>query len=110
MPNDISIDPDATAQRHWLDDDSWVDVTRGWMQGAAELYELLVASVDWQQGRVFRYERHIDEPRMGRWFSRDTPAPHPAITAAHRAIQHQYRVTFGGVRLAYYRGGRDGVA
>ena len=59
---------------------------------------------------MFRYERYLDEPRMGSWYSRDTPYPHPALTAAHRAIQHQYRVTFGGVGLAFYRDGRDSVA
>jgi alkylated DNA repair dioxygenase AlkB len=110
VATDITIDPDATPERRWLDDESWVDVTRGWLLGADELYTLLVSQVGWQQGRVFRYERYLDEPRMGSWYSRDTPYPHPALTAAHRAIQHQYRVTFGGVGLAYYRDGRDSVA
>jgi alkylated DNA repair dioxygenase AlkB len=107
---DISIDTEATTERRQLDDTSWVDVTRGYVRGADELYALLVESVGWRQGRVFRYERYLDEPRMGSWFSRDTPYPHPALTAAHRAIQHQYHVTFGGVGLAYYRDGRDSVA
>src|SRR5262249_1001834 len=106
----IAINPDAATERHQLDDESWVDVTRGWMRGADELYRGLVESVPWQQGRVFRYERYVDEPRMGHWYGRDTPYPHAALTAAHRAIQHQYRVTFGGVGLAWYRDGRDSVA
>ena len=110
MSADVSIEPDAVVERHQLDDDSWVDVTRGWLLGADELYDLLVEQVEWRQGRVFRYERYLDEPRMGSWFSRDTPYPHPALTAAHRAIQHRYRVTFGGVGLAFYRDGRDSVA
>jgi alkylated DNA repair dioxygenase AlkB len=107
---DVAINPDAITERRQLDRDSWVDVTRGWLRDADQLYELLVASVAWRQGRVFRYERYLDEPRLGCWFSRDTPYPHEALTAAHRAIQHQYRVTFGGVGLAYYRDGRDSVA
>ena len=106
----IAIDPDAITERRRLDDDSWVDVKRGWLRGADELYALLVEQVNWRQGRVFRYERYLDEPRMGSWFSRDTPYPHPALTAAHRAIQQEYRVTFGGVGLAFYRDGRDSVA
>ena len=110
MTESVSIDRDATRQRHDLDDDSWVDVTRGWLRGADDLYAALVEGVPWRQGRVFRYERYIDEPRLGSWFDRDTPYPHPALTAAHRAIQHQYRVTFGGVGLAFYRDGRDSVA
>jgi alkylated DNA repair dioxygenase AlkB len=107
---DVAINQDAATERRQLDDDSWVDVTRGWLFDADALYELLVDSVPWRQGRVFRYERYLDEPRLGCWYSRDTPYPHPALTAAHRAIQHQYRVTFGGVGLAYYRDGRDSVA
>jgi len=110
MVDEITIDPDAVTERTQLDDDSWVDVTRGWLLGADDVYARLVESVPWRQGRVFRYERYLDEPRMGSWYSRDTPYPHPALTAAHRAIQHQYRVTFGGVRLAFYRDGRDSVA
>src|ERR1700732_5376734 len=107
---DVAINADAITERRQLDADSWVDVTRGWLRDADQLYELLVASVAWRQGRVFRYERYLDEPRIGCWFPRDTPYPHPALTAAHRAIQHQYRVTFGGVGLAFYRDGRDSVA
>jgi alkylated DNA repair dioxygenase AlkB len=110
IPIDWGIDPDATAERHQLDDESWVDVTRGWMRGADEFYDQLAETVPWEQGRVFKYERYVDEPRVGSWYDRDTPYPHPALTAAHRAIQHQYRVTFGGVGLAWYRDGRDGVA
>jgi alkylated DNA repair dioxygenase AlkB len=106
----VSIDPDAPTERRQLDDGSWVDVTRGWLRGADEMFAALVDAVPWRQGRVFRYERYLDEPRMGSWYSRDTPYPHPALTAAHRAIQHQYRVTFGGVGLAFYRDGRDSVA
>lgn len=110
MTADISVNPDATRERRELDDDSWVDVTRGWLRGADEVYAALVDGVSWRQGRVFRYERYLDEPRMGSWFGRDTPYPHPALTEAHRTIQHQYRVTFGGVGLAFYRDGRDSVA
>jgi len=106
----VSIDRNATPQRHELDDDSWVDVTRGWLHGADDLYSALVEGVSWRQGRVFRYERYLDEPRLGSWFGRETPYPHPALTEAHRAIQHQYRVTFDGVGLAFYRDGRDSVA
>jgi alkylated DNA repair dioxygenase AlkB len=110
MTDDVTINADAIVERRRLDDESWVDVIHGWLQGADALYDHLVASVPWRQGRVFRYERYLDEPRLGSWYSRDTPYPHPALTAAHRAIQHQYRVTFGGVGLAYYRDGRDSVA
>jgi len=106
----IGIDRDAIPERRDLDDESWVDVTRGWLSGADDVYSALAVGVPWRQGRVFRYERYLDEPRLGSWFQRDTTYPHSALTAAHRAIQHQYRVTFDGVGLAFYRDGRDSVA
>jgi alkylated DNA repair dioxygenase AlkB len=104
------VDPDATPERIALDDTAWVDVTRGWLHDADDVYAALTELVPWRQGRVFRYERYLDEPRMGAWYGRDTPYPHPAITEAHRSIQRRYRVTFGGVGLAFYRDGRDSVA
>jgi alkylated DNA repair dioxygenase AlkB len=106
----FSLDRDAKPERLDLDDESWVDVTRGWLRGADDVYAALVEQVPWRQGRVFRYEVYRDEPRLGSWYQRDTPYPHPALTEAHRAIQHQYRVTFDGVGLAYYRDGKDSVA
>jgi alkylated DNA repair dioxygenase AlkB len=110
MTTGYSIERDAEPERLDLEDESWVDVFRGWVRGADDVYEALVEGVPWRQGRVFRYERYLDEPRLGSWFQRDTPYPHPALTEAHRTIQHLYRVTFGGVGLAFYRNGRDSVA
>jgi alkylated DNA repair dioxygenase AlkB len=110
VPAAISIDSDAQPERRDLGGGSWVDVTRGWLHGADDLYAALLEKVAWRQGRVFRYERYIDEPRMGAWCNRDTPYPDPALTAMHRALQHKYNVTFGGVGLAHYRDGRDSVA
>jgi len=104
------VDPGVTPERIELDDASWVDVTRGWLHDADAVYDALRDAVPWRQGRVFRYERYLDEPRMGAWFGRDTPYPHVALTESHRAVQRRYRVTFGGVGLAFYRDGRDSVA
>ncbi len=88
---------------------SWVDVARGWLDGADELHDVLLDAARWQQGRLFRYERYVDEPRLGAWFAvRDYP--HPALLEAHRWLRHRYRVDFDGVALAWYRDGRDSVA
>jgi alkylated DNA repair dioxygenase AlkB len=104
------IDTDVAVEHVELDATSWVDVSRGWVRGAGELYAALAASVPWQQGRVFRYERSIDEPRMGCWFGGDRPAPHPVFVDAQRAIEARYRVQFDGFALAWYRDGNDSVA
>ena len=111
MTAELAIDPDAVTERRQLDDDSWVDVTRGWLRDADDIYD----APRRRRSRGARAACSVTSATStsrawASWYSRDTPYPHPALTAAHRAIQHQYRVTFGGVGLAYYRDGRDSVA
>jgi alkylated DNA repair dioxygenase AlkB len=101
---------DLSFERTWLDETSWVDVCRGWVQGADEVTRAAVDNTSWTQGRVFRYERWIDEPRLGAAWSPGRPAPHPVLVEAHRVLQEHYRVAFGGFALQLYRDGRDSVA
>jgi alkylated DNA repair dioxygenase AlkB len=92
-----------------LDDRSWVGVARGWLGGADDVYAALVERAPWQQGRIFRYERWIDEPRLSSWARPGTDL-HPILTEVHRAVQRQCKVRFEGFALAWYRDGRDSVA
>ena len=107
---EASIADDPTVERIDLDAGSWVDVARGWIHRADELYTALTTSVDWQQGRVFRYERWLDEPRVGSWFGRGRPYPHQVFVDAERWLSARYGVPFDGFGLAWYRDGRDSVA
>lgn len=104
------VQREATFERLQLDPHSWVDVARGWLEGADEVYGALVEHVSWEQGRVFRYERWVDEPRLGGWWRPGSAAPHPVFNDLHRAIQSRTGVRFDGVALAWYRDGRDSVA
>jgi alkylated DNA repair dioxygenase AlkB len=97
-------------ERVWLDESSWVDVQRGWILDAAAVYRDVVASTAWTQGRVFRYEKWVDEPRLGAYRRVDDPHAHPALVEAQRQLQSHYRLRFDGFALAYYRDGRDSVA
>ena len=99
---------EPSVERVKLDATSWVDVVRGLVPEADAVHDELVASVHWEQGRVFRYERWIDEPRLGAYQSGD--ARHPALVEVQAWISRRYRVTFDGVALAWYRGERDSVA
>jgi alkylated DNA repair dioxygenase AlkB len=100
--------PTPTVERLQLDDSSWVDIVRGFVPRAGEVHDELVERVAWEQGRVFRYERWIDEPRVSSWQSGD--ARHPALAEAQAWIAERYSVTFDGVGLARYRDERDSVA
>jgi len=104
------VNPDAEAQRLQLDDGAWVDVYRGWLDGADELFDHLRDNVDWQAGRLFRYDHWVEENRLGAMWRRGMTLPHPVLAEAHKTIQRTYNVQFNGFGLMHYRNGRDGQA
>ncbi len=97
--------PDPNVERIDLDGRCWVDVVRGLVDRPDQVHDDLIRDVAWEQGRVFRYERWIDEPRLGGWQARADR--HPALAEAQDWISHRYQVPFDGVALARYRDGRD---
>ncbi len=105
-----SIAPDATFERIWLDDASWVDVARNWMTGADQLYTEVTESLPWRQGSMWRYERYVTEPRLTAWISCGRPVPYSALLDAYHALRRRYQVDFDGFGLSWYRDGNDSVA
>lgn len=101
---------DATTDRVVLDERSWVDVVRGFVTDADELHDEVAAAARWSQGRLFRYDHWVEEPRLGAYWKRGDPVPHPLLLEVHRALQTRYRVRFDAFALARYRDGRDGQA
>lgn len=101
---------DLVVERIQLDDRSWVDVCRGWVQNPDEVERALVETTPWNQGRIFRYDRWVDEPRLGAAWRPGRPVAHPLLVDAHRALRHHYGVPFEGFAMALYRDGRDSVA
>jgi alkylated DNA repair dioxygenase AlkB len=99
--------PDVEVQRIDLGRGSWVDVVRSLVPRAQEVHDDLVESVPWQQSRVFRYERYIDEPRLGAVRSGDDR--HPALVEVGEWLSARYRVPFGTVAMARYRHAADSV-
>jgi alkylated DNA repair dioxygenase AlkB len=104
-----AIDESVAFERLQLDEHTWIDIARGWLTGSAAVYDELVANVAFRQGRVWRYERWIDEPRLGAGGSVAKPG-HPVLADAQRAIATKYNVRFDGWGFAYYRDSRDSVA
>lgn len=86
---------------------SWVDVVRGLAPTADRVHDELLDSVPWKQGRVFRYERWVDEPRLGGWQAGDDV--HPVLAEVSAWMAARYRVRFDGVALARYRHAADSV-
>jgi alkylated DNA repair dioxygenase AlkB len=107
---DPAVDPGARVERFALDDNSWVDVARGWLQGADALLEALARDVPWRQGRRWMYERMVDDPRVSAWYRAGDERPHPALDGVRRALARHYGVPLRTLGLNYYRDGRDSVA
>src|SRR4029077_4188638 len=104
-----AIDTSVEFERFDLGDGSWIDIARGWMHGADVLYRELEAAMPWRQGHVWRYEKWVEEPRLGAGFSVRNP-PHPGFAGVCPQLAAQYKARFDGFGLAYYRDGRDSVA
>lgn len=110
VADEIGIDPAARHERLQLDEASWVDVSRGWLRGADQLFTSLRDSVNWQTSRLFKYDHFVEEKRLGSFWSRGRPLPHPALASVHRALQQRYHARFDGFGLIQYRDGHDGQA
>jgi alkylated DNA repair dioxygenase AlkB len=97
-------------ERVWLDEHSWVDVARGWLADADAVHEALLARAAWHPNRLWRYERWVEEPRLGAQALVDGRPVHDVLPRLRRSLQDQYEVPFGAAGLALYRDGRDSVA
>ncbi|OHV40057.1 DNA repair protein [Pseudofrankia sp. EUN1h] len=99
----------APVERHWLDRTSWVDVGRGWLPAADELYQRVRDTTQWRAGAMWRYEKYVTAPRLSAWYEAGRPPPIPELTAAHAALRRRYGVEFDGYGMSYYRDGADSV-
>jgi alkylated DNA repair dioxygenase AlkB len=99
--------------RHPLTAGAWVDVLPGWLQGSDEVFETLLG-IDWRADRRQMYDNVVDVPRLLRWYGGDETLPHPALTAAKRALSTHYADELGEefmtAGMCLYRDGRDSVA
>jgi alkylated DNA repair dioxygenase AlkB len=101
-------------KRSQLTHGAWVDVRRGWVQGADTLFERLVAIVPWQAERRRMYDRTVDVPRLLSFYGERDRLPDPVLDVARGALDehyaHELREPFVTAGLCYYRDGRDSVA
>jgi alkylated DNA repair dioxygenase AlkB len=107
-------DLDGAVERVSLSDGAWVDLRRGWVCGADELFLRLVREVPWQAERRRMYERVVDVPRLLAYYGAGVPLPDPSLAQARDRLSAYYRDELGEpfttAGLCYYRDGRDSVA
>ena len=103
-----SLDPEfSSASRRDLGRGAWVDEVPGWLEGADELFDRLLAEAPWAAHERPMYDRVVDVPRLvtGRWD--DPPDPVPA---AARLLGERYGLDLSAVSANLYRDGADSVA
>jgi alkylated DNA repair dioxygenase AlkB len=104
-----TIDRKAPRERIVLDETSWVDVVRAFARDTDATMERLVHEVDWQQNRVIRGGRKVDDPRLDGSLSREQAERDPTFRFTRLVLEARYRVRLTGPHLVYYRDGRDSM-
>jgi alkylated DNA repair dioxygenase AlkB len=116
---DTADEPELTpltrrVRRIELSDGAWVDHLPGWLLGAENLLECLLAEVPWRAERRQMYDREVDVPRLLSWYGGDAGLPHPVLLAARDALNQHYGPELGEpfvtAGLCLYRDGADSVA
>jgi alkylated DNA repair dioxygenase AlkB len=115
LADDVGIGPLGSAvQRTTLTEGAWVDVRRGWINGADVLFDRLQRVVPWRAERRPMYERVVDVPRLVCFYDEGESLPDRALDAAKRALDEQYAAELGEpfrtAGLCLYRDGADSVA
>jgi alkylated DNA repair dioxygenase AlkB len=101
---------DAAVQRTTLDETSWVDVSRNWLDGADRLLERLADELEWRGGSRPMYGRMVDEPRLHAGLDARDPARADLIDTMTRWLAARYGGPINANFVNYYRTGADSVA
>jgi len=93
---------------------AWIDVQRGWLTGASELFARLGERVPWRAERRRMYDRTVDVPRLLCFYQEDADLPDPVLATCRDMLSGHYRAELGEsfvtAGLCLYRDGRDSVA
>ena len=104
----------AAVERVTLTDGAWVDLRRGWISGADELFARLMESVPWRAERRVMYERVVDVPRLLCFYGDGEALPDPLLAEARATLDRHYAPELGEpfttAGLCLYRDGKDSVA
>jgi alkylated DNA repair dioxygenase AlkB len=113
-PAQANADDFTGLERRLLTRGAWVDVCRGWLPRADEVFETLVRDVPWRAERRQMYDRLVDVPRLVHTYMIGETLPHPGLDEARDALSRHYEPELGEpfrtAGCCYYRDGRDSVA
>jgi alkylated DNA repair dioxygenase AlkB len=102
------------AERTELTRGAWVEIARGWLPDADDVFETLVRDVPWRAERRQMYDRVVDVPRLVHTYMIGEELPHAGLTDARDELSSHYGDELGEpfrtAGCCYYRDGRDSVA
>lgn len=102
----LGIDRHAAVRRIELDGTgAWVDLVEGFVRQPAVVLAEVLATTPWGQGEVWRYDRYVEERRLGAVLRPD--ALPDALRQAGLHLDAAYRVRFNGAVAICYRDGSD---
>ncbi len=94
-------------RRIWLDDESWLDHTPGFLAGHLTLLKTLRDTVPWTEQRREMFDQVVMVPRL---MGRCPPDAPPVLREIGATLDARYGVHFDSLLFALYRDGRDSVA
>lgn len=103
----------ADAARLDLDHTTWVELVPGWLDGADDVFDELVATLPLRQRTGIRmYDQVLDEPRLTAWWRAEQggPEPLPLLGDMRRVLAERYDEPFDSIGFNLYRDGDDSVA
>lgn len=84
---------------------SWVDVRRGFLREPEGVLASVLAETPWAQGETWRYERYVEERRLGAMIRNDDQST--VLRQAGMHLRAAYASPLWGVAAILYRDGRD---
>lgn len=106
-PDDTDNDPidDVDRSNTLVRSSSWVDVRRGFLVDPVGVLDNVLTDTPWAQGETWRYERYVEEQRLGAMIRGDDQ--NDALRQSGMYLRAAYASPLRGVAAILYRDGRD---
>jgi alkylated DNA repair dioxygenase AlkB len=96
-------------ERVTLGDGAWIDLSREWLTGHAQVFDELVHGLPWRAERRMMYEREVAVPRLYAELGGGETSL-TIIEVMRAALDSRYGCSFARTSFAFYRDGKDSVA
>lgn len=110
QPGLFDAPSESPERRIALDAQSWLELVPGFVEGPAELFEHLRATLDWKQRDRILWEQVVTEPRLTAEVHDLSLTAHAALRDVAQRLSARYGVGYDSVWVNFYRDGRDSTA